>query len=188
MNAMSSRKVSLIAVLVLGGVLATSRDSEALAQHHVPGPMEPYANCALCHGDTLQGLIGRSCYTCHGRLWPGGETPPVADAGGPYEGSATIPVQFDGSNSVDPDGAILEFLWDFGDGAVGMGVSPTHAYESEGLYAITLTVTDDNGLTDVATSEAEIGAAPNQPPTADAGGPYEGIDREPRAIRWQRFG
>ncbi len=179
MNAMFSRKVSLIAVLVFCGVLANGRDSKVLAEHHVPGRMEPYTNCRLCHGDTLQGLIGRSCYICHGRLWPGGEMPPLADAGGPYIGQATLAVQFDGSNSVDPDGAILEYLWDFGDGTVDTGVRPTHAFESEGDYVITLMVTDDLGLTDVATTAAEIGRAPNQSPIADSGGSYTGSTGTP---------
>ncbi len=34
----------------------------------------------------------------------GGNTPPTADANGPYSGTAGLPVQFDGSGSNDPDG------------------------------------------------------------------------------------
>jgi PKD repeat protein len=177
MNA-PSRRVSLFAVLIVGTMLAVRPYSVAFGQHHVLGRMEPYKNCRLCHGDTLQGLIGRSCYTCHDRVWPGGELPPVADAGGDeegkYTGFATVPLELDGSKSTDPDGAIVQYQWDFGDGSFGEGVNPSHAYESDGNYTIILMVTDDRGNIDVATATAEIDIAPNRPPTADAGGPYTG--------------
>jgi PKD repeat protein len=178
MNALC-RQVSTFAILISGCLLAAGLPSTASGQHHVLGRMEPYKNCRLCHGDTLQGLIGRSCYTCHDRVWPGGEIPPVADPGGPYAALATEQVQFNGSNSVDPDGAILEYLWDFGDGDVGEGVRPTHVYQSEGTYTVSLTVIDDLGLTDVATTEAVIGAAPNQPPVAVPGQQYTGSTGRP---------
>jgi hypothetical protein len=51
--------------------------------------------------------------------------PPVADPNGPYSGEVGNPVTFDGSGSVDPDGTIVSYDWDFGDGGTGTGVSPT---------------------------------------------------------------
>ena len=69
--------------------------------------------------------------------------PPVAVAGGPYNGGTGLPIQFDGSGSSDPDGNNLTYAWDFGDGAGGTGVSPTHVYAFPGNYLATLTVTDD---------------------------------------------
>ena len=97
---------------------------------------------------------------------------PTADANGPYTGTAGIAVTFDGSGSTD-DGTIASYAWDFGDGSTGTGVSPGHAYAAAGLYTVTLTVTDDGGLTDSATSTATIAAA-NVAPTADANGLYTG--------------
>ena len=35
--------------------------------------------------------------------------------------------------------------WDFGDGASGSGLSPTHAYTASGSYTVTFSVTDDDG-------------------------------------------
>jgi PKD repeat protein len=55
-----------------------------------------------------------------------GNQPPVADPNGPYNGTVGIPVVFDGTGSSDPDGTIVAWDWDFGDGNVGTGETPTH--------------------------------------------------------------
>ena len=100
---------------------------------------------------------------------------PVADPNGPYTGTAGSPVTLDGSGSTDPDGTIVAYDWDFGDGNTGTGVNPTHIYAADGIYTVTLTVTDDAGDTsDPATTTASIGAV-NQPPLADPNGPYTGV-------------
>jgi PKD repeat protein len=70
------------------------------------------------------------------------DAPPVADAGGPYSGTAGTPVQFDGSGSSDPNGDLLTYRWDFGDGSFGDGEMPRHDFTSAGTYAVTLLVND----------------------------------------------
>ncbi|NNF27996.1 MAG: trypsin-like serine protease [Gemmatimonadetes bacterium] len=60
-------------------------------------------------------------------------------------GSAPLAVQFDASASVDPDGDIVSFAWDFGDGTTGSGQTVGHTYDSPGPFAPRLTVTDDRG-------------------------------------------
>jgi PKD repeat protein len=45
------------------------------------------------------------------------------------------------------DGKIKSYNWDFGDGSSATGKNPTHTYEDNGEYAVTLTVTDDDGAT-----------------------------------------
>lgn len=101
--------------------------------------------------------------------------PPVADPNGPYTSVVGSPLLFDGSGSSDPDSTIVAYDWDFGDGNAGSGVSPTHTYAAAGLYTVTLTVTDDGGLTDSASTTADISSVPNFPPVADPNGPYTGI-------------
>jgi uncharacterized protein with PIN domain len=51
-------------------------------------------------------------------------------------------------------------------------LSASHPYASPGLYTITVTLTDDNGGIDTATAQVLVSAAP----TADAGGPYVGLE------------
>ena len=82
--------------------------------------------------------------------------PPVADAGGPYSGTAGVPMAFDGSDST---GAITTYIWSFGDGSSAQGISPTHTYANPGTYTVTLTVYGTGGQstdsTQVAVSAAE---------------------------------
>lgn len=58
-----------------------------------------------------------------------------------------LTVVVDGAMSYDPDGAIVLYDWDLGDGTSATGLTVTHTYPMEGTYAITLTVTDNLGLT-----------------------------------------
>jgi PKD repeat protein len=104
---------------------------------------------------------------------------PVADPNGPYTGAVGAPVQFDGSGSNDPDGTIVAYDWDFGDGNTGAGVNPAHNYAAAGTYTVALTVTDNDGLTDTATTTATIADVPPQPPVADPNGPYSGTVGDP---------
>ncbi len=85
---------------------------------------------------------------------PGQDTnrPPVATvAMVPQSGDAPLNVSFDATGSSDPDGAIVAWNWDFGDGASGTGAVLSHTYVAPGVYAVVLTVTDDLGATGSAT-------------------------------------
>jgi chitodextrinase len=79
---------------------------------------------------------------------PPPNTPPVADAGPDQTVITGETVIFDGSGSSDPDGTIVSYEWDFGDGATGSGETTTHAYVSTGTYTVILTVADDDESTD----------------------------------------
>jgi hypothetical protein len=57
-------------------------------------------------------------------------------------------VTFDASNSYDPDGTIVSYTWDFGDGTTGTGMVATHSYAEEDDYTVTLEVMDNDGLSD----------------------------------------
>ncbi len=91
--------------------------------------------------------------------------PPVAcftyTPGDPLVGEE---VTFDASKSYDPDGVIVTYEWDFGDGTIGIGViaNATHSYDAPGTYTVTLSVTDDSvlGLVDTATVSVEVSRVP----------------------------
>lgn len=72
---------------------------------------------------------------------------PVAHAGGPYFSLTFQNITFDGSRSYDVGGKIVSGYWDFGDGTNGTGTRPTHMYTEAGIFNLTLTITDDEGLT-----------------------------------------
>jgi len=65
-------------------------------------------------------------------------------------------VVFDAGNSGDPDGEILSFEWQFGDGATGEGMVAEHAYQEEGFFAVSLTVVDDDGLSNSTTVRVRV--------------------------------
>jgi len=71
--------------------------------------------------------------------------PPVASFTLPASALAGKEVSLDASSSLDPDGTITSYSWDFGDETTGTAATPSHSYAKAGNYTITLTVTDNNG-------------------------------------------
>ena len=70
---------------------------------------------------------------------------------------------FDGSGSSDSDGTITNYTWSFG----GTGITANNTFASAGTYAISLSVTDNNGATNTTTQNVTVTAAPvNVAPTA----------------------
>lgn len=70
---------------------------------------------------------------------------------------------FDASASSSPNGAIVSYSWDFGDGQKGTGAVVSHLYENKGVYEVTLVVTDSSGATG---ARVEVVEALNRAPTA----------------------
>lgn len=57
-------------------------------------------------------------------------------------------VTFTATDSLDADGTIVDYRWNFGDGSVLSGPDKsavTHVYENSGTYQVTLIVVDDDG-------------------------------------------
>jgi len=79
-------------------------------------------------------------------------SPPKADfIAIPREGITPLVVDFY-DKSVD-DFGVVSWLWDFGDGNTNTEQNPTHTYSNEGPFTVTLTVTDDQGLSDTIAKE-----------------------------------
>ncbi|MDO5735952.1 MAG: PKD domain-containing protein [Propionibacteriaceae bacterium] len=59
-----------------------------------------------------------------------------------------LSIDVDGSASVDPDGPITSYEWNFGDGVTATGATASHTYDSPGTYQVSLKVQDPEGLSD----------------------------------------
>src|SRR5512136_33636 len=96
---------------------------------------------------------------------------PVADfSATPTSGSAPLAVAFtDKSTGASP----RTYSWSFGDGGTSTDTNPTHTYAANGVYSVTLTVTNPFG-TDTATKSEYISVGAG--PVADfVGTPQSGL-------------
>lgn len=91
---------------------------------------------------------------------------PVANAGPDQTSLSLNPVGFSSAGSSDPDGSIVSFAWNFGDGATASGATASHSFAAPGIYTVTLTVTDNGGLTGRDTTVVTV---TNRAPVANAG-------------------
>ncbi len=62
-------------------------------------------------------------------------------------------------SSTDADGTIASRSWNFGDGTSATDTNPSHTYATAGTYTVTLTVTDDTGLTNTKTQTVNVGSS-----------------------------
>ena len=89
---------------------------------------------------------------------------PTANINAPDNVKVNKPVSLNGDKSVDTDGYIASYAWNFGDGSTSSDKNPTHVYKQEGNYVVTLKVTDNRGGTGEATFNIKVN------PTYDVGG------------------
>jgi PKD repeat protein len=61
----------------------------------------------------------------------------------PVEPTVLDEIEFN-DTSMDLDGAVASWFWDFGDGETSFQEDPSHQYEDKGVYTVTLVVTDDD--------------------------------------------
>src|SRR5271157_5984031 len=78
-----------------------------------------------------------------------GQNPVASFTYSPDMPTPTETITFDASSSFSPNGAIVTYAWDFGDGYSAVLTSPTttHSYPLDGNYTVQLIVTDNVGLT-----------------------------------------
>jgi hypothetical protein len=106
----------------------------------------------ICKGEIATGSSALE-YTSLGNL------PPTASF--TYSPNIPIPLEtitFDASTSYDPDGWIVQYSWNFGDGNVTALANPKiiHYYPMDGNYTVELTVTDNSGSQGVASAVIQV--------------------------------
>jgi PKD repeat protein len=85
--------------------------------------------------------------------------PPTADFSfSPVNPKSGETVRFNAGASTDPDGTIVQYNWDYGDGNTGTGRNPEHVYSvtAETTFTVTLTVIDDGGASAVVSKEITV--------------------------------
>jgi glucose/arabinose dehydrogenase len=125
----------------------------------------PYDGC-LYIVSLFPNFVNRICFG--GNLRP----VPVVEADTLF-GSAPMTVEFDASESFDPEGGPITYEWDFGDGSTATGPNATHEFTGEGIvsYVATLSVTDTAGATG---SKEILISLNNTPPSVEITSVVEG--------------
>jgi PKD repeat protein len=82
----------------------------------------------------------------------------------PDNGYAPLQVQLDASASSDPDGQIVEYRWDLGNGGTATGRQATLVYSDPNQYTISLTVVDNDGATSQTAATKTINVLKNSAP------------------------
>jgi hypothetical protein len=82
-----------------------------------------------------------------------------------YVNQPTAMVNFNGTQSTDPDGVIVRYIWDFKDQypAGAVGATATHRYKAPGTYFPTLTVVDDLGASATTTVTVTVNGPVRNP-------------------------
>ncbi|MGI8523674.1 MAG: PKD domain-containing protein [Nocardioides sp.] len=92
--------------------------------------------------------------------------PNVAPSAAFTSSCSDISCTFDGTGSTDSDGTVQSYQWAFSDGDTAGGPTPQKDFAVTGTYNVTLTVTDNAGLSSSVTHQVSV-VKPNAPPTAD---------------------
>jgi PKD repeat protein len=138
----------------------TVRDATADSGSLTVQALAADSNSAIPAGDYGGYTASTDAATGYASSWtivlrhaPPPNIPPVAAVNGSCTG---MTCSFDASDSFDPDNGTLTYAWDFGDGQSGNGISPTHTYAAMGTYNVTVTVTDNRGGNDDASTSVTV--------------------------------
>ena len=136
-----------------------------------------------------QGATASTTQTVEVRSGGSTNQPPVAGfTFSPQTPQINEVVTFDGRSSTDPDGRIVSYRWDLnGDGRTDATGSMVRArYSRAGTFQVTLTVTDNGGLSSSATQTIQVGQTspppPPPPPTPGEAGFFL-ISTEPNKLQ-----
>jgi len=102
-----------------------------------------------------------------GQVTPENQKPVASFTFSPKNPSVNTEITFDASSSYDPDGQIVSYEWDFGDGSSGKGKIVKHSYSSEKQYAVSLKITDNGGKSNTTSVQITVGKTTETPDSTD---------------------
>jgi PKD repeat protein len=139
-----------------GSIASYSWDFGDGASSSAPAPTHTYANYGTYQATlTVTDNGGAVATATHPVTAAKALQPPVAS----FSVSCQhLDCAVNGSASTDPDGTIKTYSWNFGDGSPPdtSSATATHTYAAAGTYQITLTVTDNDGLTGSTTHQVSV--------------------------------
>jgi chitodextrinase len=97
----------------------------------------------------------------------------------PNQGAINTVYTFDGTASTDPDGQIVNYQWNFGDGRTQVGSVVTHKYKTVGTFEVTMKAVDNDDASNIVTQPLTVFAGTGpvakfviQPKTGDVNTTY----------------
>ncbi len=124
-----------------------------------PASCKPEKDCDDSNPDLA---VFDANYNCTGKPQP---QPPIAMfTANPLKGVMPLKVTFDASGSSDPDGTIAIYEWTIDGQPAGIGNPFTYTFDKPGQFEVSLTVTDQQGLT--ATFKKMVTVVGQYPPVA----------------------
>lgn len=121
-------------------------------------------------GKAIFCFLSLLCISCGGGGGGGGNTNPTNPSPAPppvneapvadftlntTSGSSPLVITVDASESSDADGTIVSYTWDFS-GVSAIGSVAQYTFSEPGEYAVTLTVSDDEGASDSASKQVTV--------------------------------
>jgi len=89
--------------------------------------------------------VAQTTITVNDAVIPINKPPVLAVKTNVISGFAPLLVNFDASSSSDPDGYIVQYAWNFGDGSEDVGQMVDHIFQSAGVYQVMASITDNDG-------------------------------------------
>ncbi|MBU0992335.1 MAG: S8 family serine peptidase [Proteobacteria bacterium] len=132
-------------------------------------------------------LLLVSCSSSGGGGKNSGDAPVAQFSLSSEGGNAPVYIMANASESSDPNGTIVSYAWEFGDGTDSEGITASHIYTTSGNYKLSLTVTDDESKTSTSSKTISV-TTTNETFTLTgaisimAGTEVDGDVNDPRAI------
>ena len=138
----------------------------------------------------ILGALALVITACAPTPTPGTNLRPIALASADVtSGAAPLVVSFSSEGSLDSDGTIVNYAWNFGDGSSPSAeANPTHTYTTGGTFVATLRVTDNGGAVGSSTVAILVSAGVNQAPVAVIATPSPVSGKAPLNVNFSSAG